>query len=412
MPRRMLSPMLFLLLVQATFLAHAQKVITGADLLISNHFDLIKGKRVGLVVNHTALLSDGRHLADVLHATKDVKLVALFGPEHGLRGDTTGPVTDGIDAKTGVPVHSLYGKINKPTPEMLKGIDVLIYDIQDVGARFYTYVSTLGYIIEAGAENRIPVVVLDRPNPIGGMYVDGPVRDDTLKSFVAFGKIPIAHGMTVGELAMMYNGEGWLRNGIKADLRVIRMENWKRSMWYDQTGLQWIRPSPNMPTLAAATVYTGTCLFEGVNISEGRGTKRPFEYVGAPWLDAVRVATLLMKTPLQGVKLRPIQFTPTQRPNNAEPPKYNRKLCNGIFVIVTDRTAFEPVKVGLELLWAIKTTHPDKMQWRLPTFDRLSGTPSVRTMLDGGKSPDEIFTSWKPDLERFKNVRARYLLYQ
>jgi uncharacterized protein YbbC (DUF1343 family) len=190
------------------------------------------------------------------------------------------------------------------------------------------------------------------------------------------------------------------------------MENWKRSMWYDQTGLQWIRPSPNMPTLAAATVYTGTCLFEGVNISEGRGTKRPFEYVGAPWLDAVRVATLLMKTPLQGVKLRPIQFTPTQRPNNAEPPKYNRKLCNGIFVIVTDRTAFEPVKVGLELLWAIKTTHPDKMQWRLPTFDRLSGTPSVRTMLDGGKSPDEIFTSWKPDLERFKNVRARYLLYQ
>lgn len=412
MRKRMLFLLLFALLFQAFVTAQGQKVLTGSDLLLTKHFDLIKGKKLGLVVNHTALLSDGRHLADVLHETKSVKLVALFGPEHGVRGDTTGPVVDGIDAKTGVPVHSLYGKINKPTPKMLRGVDILIYDIQDVGARFYTYISTLGHIMEAAAEHGIPVIVLDRPNPIAGTYVDGPVRHDTLKSFVAFGKIPIAHGMTVGELAMMYNGEGWLENGIKADLHVIQMENWKRTMWYDETGLRWIRPSPNMPTLATATVYTGTCLFEGVNISEGRGTKRPFEYIGAPWIDAIRVIGQLKNAPLQGVKFRPIEFTPAQAPHNARPPKYNGELCKGIFVIATDRTAFEPVQVGLYLLWAIKKTHPDKMQWRLPSFDRLSGTASFRMMLDEGKSPEEISAAWKADLERFRRVRAKYLLYQ
>ncbi|MBM4161604.1 MAG: DUF1343 domain-containing protein [Ignavibacteria bacterium] len=392
-------------------LAQEQGVRTGADLLLTKHFDLIKGKKLGLVLNHTAILSDGQHLVDALHKAKNVKVVALFGPEHGVRGDTTGPVESSVDPKTGIPIHSLYSATNKPTAQMLRGIDVLIYDIQDVGARFYTYISTLGHIMEAAAEQGIRVIVLDRPNPIGGLYVDGPVRDDTLKSFVAFAKIPIAYGMTIGELAQMYNGEGWLEPSVKADLHVVKMENWKRSMWYDQTQLPWIRPSPNMPTLATATVYTGTCLFEGVNISEGRGTKRPFEYIGAPWIDAVRVIQLLAKEPLHGVKFRPIQFTPTQAPQNARPPKYKGELCKGIFVIVKDRTVFEAVKTGIYLLWAIKKIHPEKMQWRLPGFDRLSGTSSVRTMLDTGKTPEEIFSAWKADLERFKSIRQRYLLY-
>jgi uncharacterized protein YbbC (DUF1343 family) len=392
-------------------IAIPQNVVTGADLLFTKHFDFIKGKNVGLVVNHTALLSNGQHLADAIHARNDVKLIALFGPEHGVRGDTTGPVHDAVDKKTGVPMYSLYGKTYKPTPEMMKGIDVLIYDIQDVGARFYTYISTLGHAMEAAAEHTIPMIVLDRPNPIQGLYIDGPVRHDTLKSFVAFGKIPIAHGMTVGELALMYNGEQWLEKGLKADLKVIAMENWKRTMWYDQTGLKWVRPSPNMPTLATATVYTGTCLFEGVNISEGRGTDKPFEYISAPWIDVNRVAQLLKNAPLKGVSFQPNEVTPTQRPNNARAPKYNGEPCKGIFVDVTDRNSFEPVKAGIYLLWAIRTAHPDQIQWRQQTIDRLSGTVTVRTMIDAGKTPQEIFQTWQEGLEYFKSIRSKYLLY-
>jgi len=412
MKRDRLFAILLLPFVICPVSAQDQKTIIGADLLFTKYFDLIKGKNVGLVVNHTALLADGRHLVDAMSEREDVKLVALFGPEHGVRGDTTGAVPDAVDPATGVPMYSLYGKTYKPTPDMMKGIDVMIFDIQDVGARFYTYISTLGYAMEAAAEHGIPFIVLDRPNPIGGLYVDGPIRDDTLKSFVAFGKMPVAHGMTVGELATMYSQEKWLENGIQASVKVITMEQWKRDMWYDETGLQWVRPSPNMPTLATATVYTGTCLFEGANISEGRGTERPFEYIGAPWVDAARVGDKLRATPLRGVRFHPIEFTPTKKPNNARAPKYDSESCNGIFVEVTDRIQFEPVKTGIYLLWAFKTTHPDKFQWRPPTIDRLSGTPAIRTMLDAGKSPEEVIATWKIGLKRFNAIRSKYLLYQ
>ena len=257
-------------------LAACQKpVVVGADVLIHQREDLIKGKRIGLVTNHSGLLANGEHIADALHQMSDVTLVALYGPEHGVRGDTTGPLQNGTDPGTGVPVYSLYGATYKPTPEMLKGVEVLVFDIQDVGARFYTYISTLGNVMSAAAENHIPIIVLDRPNPVTGLYVDGPVLEDSLKSFVGYAPIPIAYGMTMGELAEMYNGEGWLDNGVKAELTVVRLQNWKRSMWYDQTGLRWVRLSPNMPTLNTAIPYTGTCLVEGINVSEGRGTDRP-----------------------------------------------------------------------------------------------------------------------------------------
>ncbi len=405
---------LLIVLVSAFTLYAGQtpKVKTGADLLFTKYFHLIKGKNVGLVTNHTGILSNGMHIADALFENKQVHLVALFGPEHGVRGDTTGPVGNSIDKKTGVTAYSLYGKTYKPTPEMMKGIDVMIFDIQDVGARFYTFISTLGFTMEAAAEKGIPFIVLDRPDPIGGFYVDGPVAEDSMRSFVAYAPIPTAYGMTTGELAEMYNGEGWLHNGKKCNLIVAKMDGWNRHMWYDQTGLKWIKPSPNMPTLATATVYTGTCIFEGTNVSEGRGTDKPFEYIGAPWLNAEKIAAELNELKLKGVKFESLDLTPTMRPNNAYAPKYNNQKCSDVYVKVTDRNTFEPVRAGLYLLWAIRKDDPGKFKFKDKTFDRLCGTPEVREMLEQGKTPEEIFASWEPALSHFKKLRANYLLYK
>jgi uncharacterized protein YbbC (DUF1343 family) len=388
------------------------RVIPGADLLFSKYFKYIKGKRVGVVTNPTAVLSDGRHLVDALYKNKDVKVVALFGPEHGIRADTTGSVDNAVDPVTGVPVYSLYGKIYKPTPEMMKNIDILIFDIQDVGARFYTFISTLGYAMEAASEKGIPIIVLDRPNPIRGVYVDGPVALDSMESFVAYAPIPIAYGMTIGELASIYNQEGWLHNGKKCDLIIAKMEGWNRNMWYDQTGLKWIKPSPNMSYLSTAIVYPGTCIFEGTNVSEGRGTEKPFEYIGAPWLNAVKTANDLNGYNLDGVKFEAVQETPVLTPNNTGPPKYFNQKCNDIYIKVVNRNIFKPVETGIYLLWEIKKDHPGSFEWREKTFDRLCGTPDVRLMLDKGDTPAEIISSWKKDLDNFKIIRSKYLLYK
>ncbi|MBP9212897.1 MAG: DUF1343 domain-containing protein, partial [Bacteroidetes bacterium] len=254
---------MLIILLSISFLTAQDRstVKTGADLLFEKHSSRINGKRVGLITNHTALLSNGKHLADALKDDPNVTLTALFGPEHGIRGDAPDgrTIRDTIDVKTGVPVYSLYGKISKPTPEMLKNVDVLIFDIQDVGARFYTFISTMYLCMEAAAEQKIPYIVLDRPNPINGILVEGPVRLDSLKSFVGWGPMPISHGLTVGELATMANSERWLSNGIVADLFVVPMEGWKRSQWYDQTNLRWVSPSPNMVSLNTAIVYPGLC---------------------------------------------------------------------------------------------------------------------------------------------------------
>ncbi len=388
------------------------RIKLGADLLIKDNIALIKGKTLGLVVNQASVLSDGRHLVNALSEEKAVRIGALFSPEHGIRGDTTSAVEDTVDKETGVPIFSLYGKTYKPTPEMLKGIDVLIYDLQDVGAKFYTNLSTLGFAMEAASEKGIPIIVLDRPNPIRGTYVDGPVTDDSMRSFVGYATIPIAHGLTVGELAQMYNGESWLHNGRKADLTVVKMEGWARNMWHDQTGLAWTKPSPNMPALSTATVYTGTCFFEGTNVSEGRGTDKPFELIGAPWLDTERLVPELNRLSLPGVEFEGARFIPALKPGNTHPPKYDGEPCNGVFIKVTDRDKFEPVKAGLYLLWAIKNGHPKAFEWKTATIDRLAGTAELRNMLDEEKTPQEIISTWQAGLKKYVFLRSKYLIYK
>ncbi len=408
----MMQPrMLFLVLCLAVATAVGQ-VKTGADLLFEKYFGLIEGKRVGLVTNHSALLSNGKHLADAIHEDKRTRLVALFGPEHGVRGDAPAGahVGNDIDKKTGVTTYSLYGPINKPNDEMMKDVEVLIFDLQDVGVRFYTFISTLSYAMEAAAEHHVPFIVLDRPNPIRGTWVEGFNRDDSLRSFVGLHPIVIAHGMTIGELATMYNNEGWLKNGIKANLTVVKMEGWKRTMWYDQTGLKWIRPSPNLPTLQSAILYPGTCLFEGTNLSEGRGTEHPFENIGAPYVDGKKWAKALNDYNLPGVRFEPVTFTPRSIENVAMHPKYEGENCGGVFAKITDRNNLEPVKVAVYMIATAKKLFADSLKWRR-SINRLAGTPRFAEAIDKEVPPEEIVKMWKGDVERFSKIREKYLLY-
>jgi uncharacterized protein YbbC (DUF1343 family) len=401
------------LIAIALAFSQQSRVKIGAEILIEKHLDLIKGKKIGIVTNHTGILPDGRHIVDVLNEIEGVKIVALFGPEHGIRGEVPDgkSISHGVDAKTGIPVFSLYGDVKKPTEEMLKDIDVLIFDIQDVGARFYTYISTMSYCMEACAEMGKKFIVLDRPNPIRGVYVDGPILEPRFKSFVGLHPIPVAHGMTVGELAKMFNDEGWLENAVKADLTVVKMENYSRKMWFDQTGLPWVKPSPNMMTLKTAIVYTATCFIEGTNVSEGRGTQHPFEWIGAPWIDGEKLAKELNYYKLPGVKFEPISFTPTDIEKVTVDPKYEGEKCGGVYLNVYDREKFEPVKVGVYILYALKKLYPDKFKWRTAGQDRLWGTDKVRLMIDEGKKPDEIIKTWEDDVKKFLSIRQKYLLY-
>lgn len=401
------------LIAIALAFSQQSRVKIGAEILIEKHLDLIKGKKIGIVTNHTGILPDGRHIVDVLNEIEGVKIVALFGPEHGIRGEVPDgkSISHGVDTKTGIPVFSLYGEVKKPTEEMLKDIDVLIFDIQDVGARFYTYISTMSYCMEACAEMGKKFIVLDRPNPIRGVYVDGPILEPRFKSFVGLHPIPVAHGMTVGELAKMFNDEGWLENGVKADLTVVKMENYSRKMWFDQTGLPWVKPSPNMMTLKTAIVYTATCFIEGTNVSEGRGTQHPFEWIGAPWIDGEKLAKELNYYKLPGVKFEPISFTPTDIEKVTIDPKYEGEKCGGVYLNVYDREKFEPVKVGVYILYALKKLYPDKFKWRTAGQDRLWGTDKVRLMIDEGKKPDEIIKTWEDDVKKFLSIRQKYLLY-
>jgi uncharacterized protein YbbC (DUF1343 family) len=401
------------LIAIALAFSQQSRVKIGAEILIEKHLDLIKGKKIGIVTNHTGILPDGRHIVDVLNEIEGVKIVALFGPEHGIRGEVPDgkSISHGVDAKTGIPVFSLYGEVKKPTEEMLKDIDVLIFDIQDVGARFYTYISTMSYCMEACAEMGKKFIVLDRPNPIRGVYVDGPILEPRFKSFVGLHPIPVAHGMTVGELAKMFNDEGWLENAVKADLTVVKMENYSRRMWFDQTGLPWVKPSPNMMTLKTAIVYTATCFIEGTNVSEGRGTQHPFEWIGAPWIDGEKLAKELNYYKLPGVKFEPISFTPTDIEKVTIDPKYEGEKCGGVYLNVYDREKFEPVKVGVYILYALKKLYPDKFKWRTAGQDRLWGTDKVRLMIDEGKKPDEIIKTWEDDVKKFLSIRQKYLLY-
>ena len=390
-------------------------VTMGADRLFSEFAELVRGRAVALVSNHSGRLADGSHLADALAAQRDVRLVALFGMEYDIRSNDYSVPRDPErtrDARTGVPKYSLYGEQHKPSPEMLDGVDVLLYDIQDVGARFYEHVNILGFIMEAAAERGIRVVVLDRPNPLGGRGADGFVADS--QAFYRFGSytaIPALHGMTPGELARFYNGERRLRGGRMAELHVVPMRGWTRDQWFDQTGQSWRKPSPNLVTFSSLIAYAGTCLFEAVNVSAGRGSDAPFELIGAPWLSHERAVVLLNDLKLPGVRFAADTFTPVQQAFHARPPLYAGDLARGIRVHVTDRSTVQPYRVGVAMLWAVHALHRDQLVWNEATLDRLAATPRLKQMLEAGRTPAEIFAAWETELKQFRAISAPYHLY-
>ncbi len=400
-------------LLSTNVYAQEVKVTVGADILVTDSLHLIQNKQLGIVTNHSAILSNGTHLVDTLVTLTDVKVTTLFGPEHGIRGNAPDgdSIKDGIDSKSGLPVYSLYGKNRKPTKEMLKDVDILIFDIQDIGARFYTYISTLYYTLIAAAENNIPIIVLDRPNPINGVLVDGPIRTEEYKSFVAIAPIPIQHGMTMGELATMFNDENWLDNGLKADLTVIKMDGWKREYFFDDCNLPWIAPSPNMPNLETALIYPGMCLLEGINVSEGRGTYSPFLTFGAPYISSDSLLTELEQFNNSGIELDTISFTPKSISNMSTYPKYKNVECFGIEVKVVNKKKLNALKFGIEVLYSIHKLYPNDFKFRKNWLDKLFGNKNLTKMLKNNSTPNEIFNTWSDELKNFKIIRKKYLLY-
>jgi len=391
-------------------------VVVGADRLLTDFAHLVRGKSLALVANHSARLSNGTHLADALFRHPDTRLRVLFGMEYDIRSNDYSVTRDGetaTDRGTGLPKHNLYGEHHKPTPAQLAGVDVIVFDIQEVGARFYEHINILGFVMEAAAELGIGVIVLDRPNPITGRTLDGFVTDSaSLFRFGSYARVPVVHGMTMGELARLYNGERLLRGGGTVRLEVVPMMGWRRDMWYDQTGLEWRKPSPNLLTLESLLAYVGTCLLEAVNVSEGRGTDTPFEVVGAPWLDAARAVELLGTVPLKGVRFEATTFTPEQKPYHGRPPEMAGQRLQGIRLRVTDRDRFEPYRTGVALLWAMQVLHADRLIWNEAVLDRLVATPRLKAMLLEGRTPGEIFASWQREVESFRTRRAPYLLYR
>ncbi len=375
------------------------EVLNGVDVLERDGFKELQNLRVGLITNQTGRDRAGRQTIDVLREAPGVKLAALFSPEHGIRGLADEKVSDTTDEKTGLPIYSLYGETRRPRPEQLKNLDALVYDIQDVGVRFYTYVSTLGYALEEAAKARIPLFVLDRPNPIGGVEVEGPVADADKLSFTAYHTIPVRHGMTVGELARLYNAQ----RKIACDLRVVKMENWRRAMWFDATGQTWVNPSPNMRSLTEAALYPGVGLLETTNLSVGRGTDTPFELVGAPWLDGQKLAAYLNARGLEGVRFIPVRFTPRAS-------VFKDKECGGVNLFITDRARFRPVRAGLEIAVALRRLFPQ--DWKVEDYARLLVNSETLERVRRADDAEEIIRSWQPRLDEFRRARAQALLYR
>jgi uncharacterized protein YbbC (DUF1343 family) len=390
---------------------------TGADVLAANALDALDGQRVGLIVNHTARV-DTSHLIDRLHRAPNVTVGALFGPEHGLRGtaDAGEAVADGVDDRTGAPVYSLYGARRQPTAAQLEGLDALVFDIQDVGSRFYTYISTMGRAMQAAAANDLAFVVLDRPNPLGGTYVAGFVREPEQTSFVGQYPIPIAHGLTVGELARMIQGETMLPGLAELDLRVIAMDGWERSMRWPDTGREWVAPSPNLPTFETALVYPGACLFEATSASAGRGTQRPFLHLAAPWPQQASeaLADTLNARRLPGVRFEPVAFTPRSIPGMASAPRLQGQKLHGVRYRIVDVDAVAPVEAGIHVLQAFfqqATARGDTLIARPRWLARLAGTTQLHALLDKGASPEQIIATWADAVRRFQTRRRPYLLY-
>lgn len=392
---------------------NAPIVESGLDVLVASDYAVLKGKRVGVVTNHTAIDRQGRHIADLLHEAPGVTLSKLFAPEHGIRGtaEAGAQISSEVDAKTGVPILSLYGQTKKPTPEMLSDLDVLVFDIQDVGTRFYTYISTMALAMEAAAEQGIPFVVLDRPNPIGGTIVEGPVLEPEHRSFVGIHPIALRHGMTIGELARMFNGEGWLAGGKRAELTIVPMRNWRRAMSFAETDLPWVKPSPNIVSPTTAFLYPGIGLLEATNIAEGRGTTTPFEVCGAPWIDNARLLLALRAHSFPGLACDTVSFVPVDIPGMATNPKYEGERCKGLRLRVTDPTVFRAVDFGIHLLCAVRDLHGDRLVIRESGMRLMTGSTGVTAALMRGEPPQGIIASWQTDLQRFLELRKKYLLY-
>jgi uncharacterized protein YbbC (DUF1343 family) len=375
----------------------------GIEVLLEDSLHLVERRRVGLITNQTGVDASGRSSIDRIYEHPSVDLVALFAPEHGIRGTTEGGETieDDVDVETGLPIFSLYGAVLSPTPEMLGGIDVLLIDFQDVGARYWTYVSTMTLAMEAAAEQEISVVVLDRPNPIGGA-VQGNVLDPAYGTFV--GRYPVAmrHGMTLGELAGYYQGE----IGIGVELHVAPVDGWRRDMPYAETALPWIRPSPNMPDVESATHYPGTCLFEGTVLSVARGTGSPFQQIGAPWLDGETLADTMNGYGLPGVRFEPVRFAPSA-PSDG---KFDGVEVEGVRLVATS-PEYDPTHAAVALLVETRRMSGPQWGWIQAHFDRLAGTDRLRQAIDAGAALDEIRSGWQDELEAFKRVREQYLIY-
>ncbi len=381
----------------------------GLEVFLEAHVGSVSGLRLGLLASPSSVDGNLRSAVERLHQRPGLNLVALFGPEHGLRGDAQAgrPVASAIDSLTGLPVHSLYGETQAPTTDMLQDLDAIIIDLQDAGLRFYTFLATALYVMRAAKEAGLAVIVLDRLAPIGGNRVEGPMLESAYTSFVGPYPLPIRYGMTLGEAAQLVNDQD-----IGCDLTVIPLRNWSRALWFDETGLPFIPSSPNLPTLDALTLYPGTCLIEGTSLSEGRGTTRPFEYIGAPWLDAEALAKQLNGLSLPGLRFRPVYFVPTFS-------KYQGELCAGVHLVATDRDIFQPVSAMLHVLQLLKRRYPAEFAWRQPwggdgarpPIDLLWGSDRLRKHIEADQPVSELIESWLPALREFERLRAAYLLY-
>ena len=411
-------------------------VAVGAERLLNDYFDLIENQRLGIITNHSAVVGE-QHIVDLLHEKDDVEVTALFGPEHGIRGtaDAGEPVDDDIDEETGIPVYSLYGETRRPTPEMLEDVDVLVFDIQDVGTRFYTYPATMGRAMRSAVEAGIPYLVLDRPNPIGGTRIEGHIRKDEFTSGIGLYPTPVTHGMTVGELALMIHDQGWHDDIEDLDLHVIELNGWNRDMLWDDTGLEWIPPSPNIPDFETAVIYPGTCLFEGTPASEGRGTYEPFLKVGSPHVDAEKVADELNRRSqspesgtgydneepdrpresyLSGLNFHPVTFTPESIPGMSREPKLEGEDVHGVRIEVTGYDAVWPVAAGIHILQVFYDLLPEehKEEFFHPRgMPVRAGNEFVQEMIREGVPADEIIESWNEDVAEFSEMRRPYLLY-
>lgn len=393
--------------------AAGNKVKLGSERVLESEIELLQGKRIGIVTNHSGFLPTGKHIVDALRDDSDITVGALFSPEHGIRGDAPAGkhVEHEIDPSTGLQVYSLYGDHTKPEKWMLDKIEVLVYDVQDVGTRFYTYISTMTLAMEAAAENNIPFVVLDRPLITSGDLIDGPVLKDDLRSFIGMLPIPVLYNLTPGELAGLVRQEYLYQKKLEIDLHIVKVENYSRSMWYDETGLAWIIPSPNIPTIDTAIIYPGAALVEGTNVSEGRGTPFPFQYIGAPFIKKMELADFLNGLEMPGVRFNSIDFTPRDVGAVANP-RFKDQLCHGVDVQITDRRVIKPVEVGIAIICAIKGLHPGELTFRADgAFDRLVGDKNVRLLIEKGLNYREIAATWESGLKDFGESRKKYFLY-